>query len=155
VPGVQQGEPTVSTDTWVDWHSDPGTGHFDRTAFQDRMLDLFPSGSLSWSDTLLLPQIHHFKDRVVLGTYYVFSFSPSFVPLDTKTILEKRDLTAGPYGSALSRAYCMSTSSSYPGMMCRDSRTLSPFIHLQSRPSPSRIDSGPQVTLPEPTSPKP
>ncbi|KAI9836376.1 MAG: hypothetical protein M1819_001405 [Sarea resinae] len=121
------------------------------------MLDLLSSDSLSWScpsDNILLPQIYHFKDRVVRGSFYVIDRSPAFVPLDTKTILEKRDLKAGPHGSALARAYCMSTLRSYPDMMCRDDGTLPPFIHLLSRPSICKTDSKRvddyRAALPEP-----
>jgi hypothetical protein len=123
------------TDTWPDVQSNPGNGNIDGTAFSDGMLDLIMSDSLSWnvpSDTFFLPQIYHFKDRVVQGSFYIVCLSPSFVPpLDTKSI-EKRDWKAGPHGSALARAYCMSTLRSYPEMFSRNDGTL-PAFH----PSPT------------------
>ncbi|KAF4631392.1 hypothetical protein G7Y89_g6740 [Cudoniella acicularis] len=121
--------------------SNPGSGNAEGIELPHEMLDIFSSEPLSWnytSDAFLLPQIQHFKDRVVLGSYYVVNLSPSFVPLDMKTILKKRDLKAGPYGSALSRAYCMSKLRSYPEMLCPNDGTLPPFIHPQSRPSPRK-----------------
>jgi hypothetical protein len=137
-------DPPPSTDLWVDLESNPATGNVDgpvrstlpvESTFSDGMLDLVSSEQLSWScpsDAFLLTQIHHFKDRLILGCYYVVSFSPSFVSLDTMTILEKRDLKASPYGSALGRVYCISTLRSYPGMLCGNDGTLPPFIHLRS-----------------------
>ena len=139
--------PPPSTDLWVDLQSDPETGNVDgtvrstlpvETPFSDGMLDLVSSESLSWScpsNAFLLIQIHHFKDRVILGSYYVISLSPSFVSLDTKAILEKRDLKAGPYGSALGRACCISTLRSYPRMLCGNDGTLPPFIQRFIYPS--------------------
>jgi hypothetical protein len=145
-------DPPLSTDPWVDLQSNPGTGNVDGTVrstlpagttFSNGMLDLVSSGPLSWScpaDAFLLAQIHYFKDRVILGSYYVVNLSPSFVSLDPKTILEKRDFKAGPYGSALGRAYCISTLRSYPGMLCGNDGTLPSFIHLQSRRSSWKSD---------------
>jgi hypothetical protein len=155
-------DPPPSTDPWVDLKSNPGTGNVEGTVrstlpagitFSNGMLDLVSSEPLSWScpvDAFLLAQIHHFKDRVILASYYIVSLLPSFVSLDTKTILEKRDLKASPSGSALSRAYCMSTLRFYPGMLCGDDGTLPPFIHLRSRPSLGKTDSIHLAVQPEP-----
>ena len=147
---------SLLTDTPAALQSNPKTRNVDGTEFSDEMLDLISSDPLSWnylSDTFLLPQIHHFKDRLVLSSY-CFDISTSFVPLNTKSILEKRDLKAGPYGSTLSRAYCMSILKSYPGMLCHNDGTLPPFIHLQSRPSPWKMDpkciNSHTIPLPEP-----
>jgi hypothetical protein len=155
-------DPPPSADPGVDLQSNPRAGNVDRTVrstlpvetpFSDGMLDLVSSESLSWScpsDAFLLTQIHHFKDRAILGSYYVISLSPSFVSLDTKTILEKRDLKAGPYGCALGRAYFISTLRSYPRMLCGNDGTLPPFIHLRSRQSLGKTDSSHLLVRPEP-----
>jgi hypothetical protein len=156
--GLNNFDHALSTNTWPDLQSSPETGNFNGTAFSDGMLDLISSDSLSWnlpSDAFFLPQSHHFKDRVILGSFYIVCLSPSFVPpLDTKTILEKRDLKAGPHGSALTRAYCMSTLRSYPGMLYHNDGTLPPFIHAQSPLSGWETDSecanSGTVVLPEP-----
>lgn len=103
---------TLPTDLWAELRSNPGTTNVDRTALFDSARDL-----VSWNypfETPFLVQIHNFQDRVILGTYYVIRLTPSFVPLNKETILQKRDLKAGPHGSALSRAYCMATLRSYP-----------------------------------------
>jgi hypothetical protein len=155
-------DPSLYTDPWLDLQSFPGTGNVDgtvrstlpaETTLSNGILDLVSSEPLSWNcpaDAFLLAQIHHFKDRVILGSYYVVGLSPSFVSLDTKTILEKQDLKAGPYGSALSRAYCMSTLRSYPGMLCGNDGTLPPFIHLLSLPPFGKKDSNNLAARPEP-----
>ena len=147
----------LPTDTWADLQSNAGIGNVDGAAFSGGMLDLISSDPVSWTspyDAFLPPQIYHFKDRVVLGCYYVVSISPSFVPLGTKTILEKRHLKAGPCGSTLSRAYCMSTLKSYPGMLHGNNGTLPSFIHVRSRPSLWKTNSqsvnNHVVALPEP-----
>jgi hypothetical protein len=154
--------PPLSTDPWVGLQSNLGTGNVDRTirsplpagtTFSNGMLDLVSSEPLLWNcpaDAFLLAKIHHFKDRVILGSCYIVSLSPSFVSLDTKTILDKRDFKAGPYGSALSRAYCMSKLRSYPGMLWGDDGTLPPFIHFKSQPSSRKTGSNHLVTTPEP-----
>ncbi|KAH6973854.1 hypothetical protein BKA56DRAFT_592637 [Ilyonectria sp. MPI-CAGE-AT-0026] len=133
----------LSINTWPELPSNPGTDSVDETAFSDGMLALVSSDPLSWnssSNTFLVPQvdkIDHFKDRVVLGSFQIIALSPSFDWLDTETVLAKRDLKAGPLGSTLSRAYCLSMLRSYPEMLCRNGGTLPPFIHIQSRPSTS------------------
>ncbi|KAF8861316.1 hypothetical protein BDZ45DRAFT_800042 [Acephala macrosclerotiorum] len=125
---------TISTSTWPDLLSPPGSSDIDVPTFSNGILDL---DSLSWNyppDIFLLPRVFHFKDRVVLGNFYDFNVPLPSVALDTKNILEKRDVRAGPHGSALGRAYCMTTLRSYPGKLCSDDETLPPFIHAQLRP---------------------
>jgi hypothetical protein len=141
-------------DMWPGLPSNLGINIVNGAIFSEGMLDLASPSSLSWnqpSDTCLSPQIEHFKDRIVLGNFWVISLSSSCVQLDTETIIEKRDSKAGPRGSALGRAYCMSILRSYPGMLCGDGGTLSSFIHPQSRPSASLQTNAKGVeTLPEP-----
>lgn len=119
---------TLSTNT------SPAASNLNIPTFSNEVQDF---DSITWNvpfDTYLLPQIYHFKDRVVLGNFYNIDVPIPGVDLDTKTILEKRDVRAGPQGSALGRAYCMSTLRSYPKMLCSDDGTLPPFIHAQARP---------------------
>lgn len=110
-----------------------GTDEID-TPDISQMLDFTSSSPLSLlglypPQALPPPQIHHFKDRVTRGTYYVLTSTPLFIPLSTQTILAKRDLRSGPTGSGLARAYCMSALRSYPGML--GGGRLPPFIHFQ------------------------
>jgi hypothetical protein len=124
--GVNSADNTLPTESWAESVANSGTVNVDGIALFDSVLDL-----ISWNypfETSFLPQIQQFKDRIVLGTYYVLSLTPSFVPLNKRTILQKRDLKAGPYGSALSRAYCMATLRSYPQLMCRNTGAPPPFI---------------------------
>ncbi|TVY12948.1 hypothetical protein LARI1_G008601 [Lachnellula arida] len=89
----------LPTDTWVDVQSNAGIGNVDGAAFSGGLVDLISSDSLSWNspcDAFLLTQVYHFKNRVVLDCYDVGSILPLLVPLDTKTILQKRDFKAGP-----------------------------------------------------------
>ena len=123
----------------------------------DAGLGVISPSFLSWDhtiDAVCLPQIHHFKDRIVLGTYYTLSLTSSLISIDTRTILERRGSKAGPHGSAVSRAYCMSTLRSYPGMLCSNDGTLPPFIHAKSRTSPWKAaihhSTNQEATLPEP-----
>jgi len=148
---------SLSPDTWQDSRSNRETGNVNGSALSDDILGLIPSDSFSWnclSDTFSLSQIHHFKDRLVLGNFYVGGLSPSIVPLDTKTILEKRDLRAGPYGSALGRAYCINSLKSYPEMMYRSDGTLPPLINPRgAQPAPrenSQSLNNDTTVLPEP-----
>ncbi|CZR61487.1 uncharacterized protein PAC_11383 [Phialocephala subalpina] len=140
----------LSTNTWQDLYSNAETNNIEGPIFPNEILDLH---SFSWnypSDTFL-PQIHHFKDRVVLGSFYVIDVQLPSVELDTKTILEKRDVRAGPHGSTLGRAYCMTALRSYPAMLCSDVGTLPPFVHARSRPrNKSRYVDDETVALPEP-----
>jgi len=140
----------------LQWMS--GNEYIGGTAFSEGVVGLMPSEPILWnspSDAFFAPQILHLRDRVILGSYYVFSLSPSsLIPFDTKTVLEKRHVGAGPYGSALSRAYCISTLRSYPGMLCHKDGTLPPFIRIHSRKSPYKANfksnKDHSVVLPEP-----
>lgn len=142
-----------SPSIWPSFQTNPGADNVEGTAFSSGMLDHISPPSPSWnpsSDAFFVPQIHHFKDRVVLGSFFIISLSPSFVNLDTKTIIEKRDSRAGPHGSVLGRTYCISILRAYPEMMCCDNGPLPPFIHLQSRPPSLQLDSNSAERLPEP-----
>ncbi|KAE9368834.1 hypothetical protein N431DRAFT_547717 [Stipitochalara longipes BDJ] len=146
---------TSSPNIWLDIRSkNSGIGDVDGIDSSDGMLDFISPPSNLWnfpSNTPFRPQFSHFKDRVILGSFYVISLSPSFVYLDAKTIIERRDSKAGPHGSALGRIYCMSILRSFPGMFCGNNGALPSFIHLQSRPSPS-LQTDPKYVemLPEP-----
>jgi hypothetical protein len=86
-------------DMWPDLPSNLGINNVNGAIFSEVTLDLASPPSLSWkqtSDTCLFPQIEHFRDRVVLGNFWIISLSPSCVQLDTETIIEKRRLKAGP-----------------------------------------------------------
>jgi hypothetical protein len=139
---------TPPTDFWGELRSNLGAANVDGTAFSDSARDI-----ISWNypfETSPPAQIYHFKERIVLGTYYVIILTPSFIPLDKNTILQKRDLKAGPHGSALSRAYCIATLRSYPQLMCLNSGESLPFIHLNAHQSRREANQECAISLPEP-----
>lgn len=102
------------------------------------------------------PCILHFKDRILLGSYYPMRFSSPLIWVDESTIRDKRDLTAGPHGSVISRAYCMSALKAYPSMLCCSGKMMPPFIHAFSQRfqgiTVHEISSGHAKVLPEPLS---
>jgi hypothetical protein len=128
----------LSSNTWPSIQLDSGTSNVDGTISADGRLDLISPPSLLWSlpsEIFFQPQFNRFKDRVVLGSVHVISLLPSFVHLDTKTIIEKRGSNLGLHGSPLGRIYCMSILKSFPGMLCANNGALPPFIHPKARAS--------------------
>jgi hypothetical protein len=143
----------LSSNAWSSLHLDSETGHVDGTISADGRLDLM-TPSFLWSfpsDALFGPQFNHFKDRVVLGSFHVISLSPSFVHLDTKTIIEKRSSKSGLHSSIIGRIYCMSILKSFPGMLCAKNGALPPFINPKARASAAgQTDLEDIKKLPEP-----
>ena len=116
----------------------------DDIVFLDEMLDLVSSDSLAGNfghNNFPGPQIEHFKDRVLFGSFYVVSHLDSYVPFDVSTIVQKQHPKAGPYGSAVARAYCITILRSYPGMMCASDEGLPPFIHSKMK-TPGYLNNG-------------
>lgn len=142
--------PLSPTNAGPELLSDSASNNLDETIFSDGFLDLLCPNSLVGDfqpDTFLVPPIQYFKDRVLLGSFYVVSHLDSYVPFDANIIIQKQNPKAGPHGSAVARAYCISTLKSYPGMMCASDRMLPPFIHSPCPPHHQLKSLGPHQNL--------